>query len=139
MVVSIETGETFEDIVIRTRSLLPLLGAGTVIPGIVDQNLEIGVSQCDQMRLLIGQLMPPSHWSAHLAVMEADAEDEVVCLDPGHDGLHLPLPAPRHLIVCPAQVSPARELPVEIFVINIMPSPGLTPIRVDGGHQMDVS
>ena len=71
--------------------------------------------------------------------MEADTEDEVVCLDPGHHGLHLPLPPSRHLVVCPAQVSPARELPVEILVINIMPSPGLTPVRVDGGNKVDVS
>ena len=66
MVVSIETGETFEDIVIGTRSLLSLLGSGTVIPGVVDQNLELGISQCHQMCLLIGELMLPSHWPAYL-------------------------------------------------------------------------
>ena len=49
MVVSIETGQTFEDIVIGTRGLLPLLGTRAVIPGIVDKNLELGFSQqCEQ-------------------------------------------------------------------------------------------
>ena len=55
MVVSIETGETFEHIIIWTGSPLPLPGPGTVIPGIVYQNLVFGVSQCEQTRLLIGR------------------------------------------------------------------------------------
>ena len=60
-------------------------------------------------QLLIG------HWLTHLSVMEADAEDEVVGLDPAHHCLHLPLPAPDQLVVRPPQVPPARELPVQIL------------------------
>ena len=47
--------------------------------------------------------------------MEADAEHEVVGVDPAHHRLHLPLSAPDQLVVRPPQVSPARELPVQIL------------------------
>ena len=60
-------------------------------------------------QLLIG------HWIPHLPVMEADAEDEVVGLDPAHHRLNLPLSAPDQLVVRLPQVSPARELPVQIL------------------------
>ena len=47
--------------------------------------------------------------------MKADAEDEVVGLDPAHHRFHLPLSAPDQLIMRPPQVPPARELPVQIL------------------------
>ena len=47
------------------------------------------------------------------------------------------LPLMRSLLGLP--LSPARKLSVEILVIEIGPGPGLTAVRVDGGHQVDIS
>ena len=112
VVVRVETGQVFEDVIIATHRLLALHSAGTVVPGIIDQDL---------------------------AVMEADAEDEVVvALYPAHHSLHLLGPASHQLIVWSAQVPPAGELPVEVVIVDVGPSPGLVTVRVDGGQKVNL-
>ena len=73
VVVRVEGGEVFEDVIVAAHRLLTLHRTGAVVPGVVDQDL---------------------------AVMEADAEDEViVALYPAHHGLHLFRSASHQLII----------------------------------------
>ena len=112
MVVRVESCEVFEDVVIAAHGLLALHGTGAVVPGVIDQDL---------------------------AVMEADAEDEVVvALYPAHHSLHLLGPASHQLIVWSAQVPPAGELPVEVEIVDVGPPPRLVTVRVDGGQKVNL-
>ena len=111
MILSIEHRQMFEDVVIAAQRLLALHSSGTVVPGIVDQDL---------------------------AVMEADADDKVVALYPAHHGLHLLVSAPQEVVVRTADLPPAWELSVEVREASVVPGVGLRPVRVDGGDQMDL-
>ena len=112
MVVRVETGQVLEDVIIATHRLLSLHSTGTIVPGIIDENL---------------------------AVMEADAEDKVVvALYPAHHGLHLLGPTSEQLIVWSPQIPPAWELSVEVEVVHVGPQLGLVTVRVDGGQEVNL-
>ena len=112
VVVRVEGGEVFEDVIVAAHRLLTLHRTGAVVPGVIDQDL---------------------------AVMEADAEDEVVeALYPAHHSLHLLGTTSHKLIVCSAQVPPAWELSVEVQVVDVCPPAGLVTVRVDGGHEVNL-
>ena len=111
MILSIEHRQMFEDVVIAAQRLLALHSSGTVVPGIVDQDL---------------------------AVMEADADDKVVALYPAHHGLHLFRSASHQLIIGSSQVPPARELSVEVEVVHVGPQLGLVTVWVDGGQKVNL-
>ena len=111
MIVSVESREMSEDIVVRTHALLSLHGVGAVVPGVVDH---------------------------HPSVVEADAQHERVVQDPVHQALHLLLPVLDKLGSWITQVSPARESSIEIFVVDVVSSIKSVTIGIGGRKQVYV-
>ena len=105
MIVSVESSQMSEHVIVRTHALLPLHGVWTVVPRVVDHH-------------------PP--------VVEADAQHEGVVQDPVHQALHLLLSVLDKFGSWLTQVSPARESSIEIFVIDIVSSIKRVSIRISG-------
>ena len=111
MILSIESGQVSEDLVIRANTFLPFHRVRAVIPGIVYH---------------------------HTTIMETHAQNKGMVQHPVHHRLHLLLPPLDQLCPWLPQISPTREASVEILVVDVVPRLQSFAVRVDRGKEVNV-
>ena len=112
MILSIESSQVSEDIIITAGTLLTLHCIRIVIPGVVDH---------------------------HSSIMKADAQHKRIVQDPVDHALHLLLPVLHQLSPGHLEISPARETSVKIFIIDIVSGVQSITIRVERGNNVYIS